>query len=103
MSLTNNKLELLLKDLNSEGTEEIKRLFNINADKNSFYSDVTINENSIMKYPENVDELINQLVEIGKINYNKLDKRFIDNLKEFISSIKNEEFDEDIPLFTYTL
>lgn len=103
MSLTNNKLELLLKNLNSEEIEEIKRLFDVNVEKNSFYSDVTINENSIMKYPENVDELINQLVEIGKINYNKLDKRFIDYLKEFISSIKNEEFDEDIPLFTYTL
>ena len=104
MNLINDKIENLYQTLDSKSMEQFNDLLKTKEiNKNSFFDDVLISGDSISVYPENIDELLTQLLNVSKLNYTLLDDDFLDNLKDLLESIDSQNFDGDIPIFTYTL
>lgn len=104
MNLTNEKLNELYESMDINKSNVIKKLLTTQRIKNdTFFEKCNLNSDSISNYPESFEELFEELNTIGKIDYSSLDTCFLKALEQLFYLIGNKKFDDEIPVFTYTL
>jgi len=97
MSLTKELVQNFFNDSNLDISDNLNIL---QEKENSFFKKNIVDNNSIEIYPENIEELINQLQQTTNNKYNK---ETIDRLRELLNQIENTSLEDDIPVFNYTL
>lgn len=104
MNLINENLNKLYESIDTNKLNEIKKLLSTQKIKhNTFFEDYSINSNSISEYPESLEELFKQLNTISRIDYISENDAFLKSLEQLFFLIENEDFNDEIPIFTYTL